>query len=68
MPSAQDSIYKMYKGITVNNLIVDQLESFFNKDSIKIIDILGCKVQSIPNQGLIYIYDDGTVHKKITLE
>jgi len=53
----------MYKGITVNNLIVDKLESFFNKDSIKIIDILGCKVQPIPNQ--VLIYDDGTVLKNV---
>ena len=53
----------MYKGITVNNLIVDKLESFFNKDSIKIIDILGCKVQPIPNQ--VLIYDDVTVLKNV---
>ena len=61
----QDPIYRMYKGITVNNLSVDQLESFVNKDPIKIIDILGREVQPIPNQVLFYIYDDGTVLKKV---
>jgi len=61
----QDPIYRMYKGITVNNLSVDRLESFVNKDPIKIIDILGREVQPIPNQVLFYIYDDGTVLKKV---
>ena len=35
---------------------------------IKIIDILGRKSKVIKNQTLFYIYDDGTVEKKIILE
>ena len=35
---------------------------------IKIIDILGRKSKVIKNQTLFYIYDDGTVEKKIIVE
>jgi hypothetical protein len=45
--------------------IIDNSEK---KILIKIIDILGRKSKVIKNQTLFYIYDDGTVEKKIILE
>ena len=39
-----------------------------NKQLIKIVDILGRKSEKSKNQPLFYIYDDGTVEKKIILE
>ena len=45
--------------------IIDNSEK---KKLIKIIDILGRKSKVIKNQPLFYLYDDGTVEKKIILE
>ena len=39
-----------------------------NKKLIKIIDILGIETKVNKNQPLFYIYDDGTVEKKLILE
>ena len=38
------------------------------KDIIRIIDLLGRNVEKIKNSPLFYIYDDGTVEKRIVLE
>ena len=35
---------------------------------VKIIDLLGRETREMKNQPLFYIYDDGTVEKKIILE
>jgi len=39
-----------------------------NKKLIKIVDLLGRKSKDLKNQPLFYIYDDGTVEKKIIIE
>jgi|TARA_B110000902_G_C13853185_1_gene416032 hypothetical protein len=39
-----------------------------NKGLIKIVDILGRESKEIKNQPLFYIYDDGSVEKKIIIE
>ena len=35
---------------------------------IKIIDVLGRESEQLKNQPLFYIYDDGTVEKRIVIE
>jgi len=35
---------------------------------IKIVDVLGREITGVKNEPLFYIYDDGTVEKKIILE
>ena len=39
-----------------------------NKTLIKIVDFLGRESKIIKNKPLFYIYDDGTVEKKITID
>jgi len=39
-----------------------------NSELIKVIDILGREVKGKKNELLFYIYDDGTVEKKIVIE
>ena len=39
-----------------------------NKQLIQVIDILGRESKGLKNQPLFYIYDDGTVEKKIIIE
>jgi len=46
------------------------IDNFFveNKRLIKIVDLLGRESKDLKNQPIFYIYDDGTVEKKIVLE
>ncbi len=39
-----------------------------NKNVVKIIDLLGREANGMKNQFIFYIYDDGTVKKRITIE
>jgi hypothetical protein len=39
-----------------------------NKQLIKIVDLLGRESKDLKSQPLFYIYDDGTVEKKIIIE
>ncbi len=39
-----------------------------NRKLIKIVDVFGKQVENSMNQCLIYIYDDGTIQKKIAIE
>jgi hypothetical protein len=39
-----------------------------NRKLLKVVDLLGRETTFKPNISLIYIYDDGTVEKKMTLE
>jgi hypothetical protein len=48
--------------INVNNGQTD------NKQLIKIVDLLGRESKDLKNQLLFYIYNDGTVDKKIIIE
>ena len=43
-------------------------EEKFNKEILKITDLLGRESKGLKTQPLIYIYDDGTVEKKIIVE
>ena len=43
-------------------------EESINKELLKAIDILGRDVEERKNTPLFYIYDDGTVEKRIILE
>ena len=43
-------------------------EESINKELLKAIDILGRESKEIKNQPLFYIYDDGTVEKKMIIE
>jgi len=38
------------------------------KQLIKIIDILGREIPFKPNTPLVYVYDDGTVERKVVLK
>ena len=49
-----------------NNTAID--EKYFDKELIRIIDILGRQSKGLKNQPLFYIYDDGTVEKQIIIE
>ena len=39
-----------------------------SRSLIKITDVLGRDIKGVKNEPLLYIYDDGTVEKKITFE
>jgi hypothetical protein len=38
------------------------------KELLKVIDLLGRETKVTKNEGLFYIYDDGTVEKRIVIE
>ena len=44
------------------------MESTNKKQLIKVIDVLCRPIKDSKNQPLFYIYDDGTVEKKIIIE
>ena len=39
-----------------------------DKELLKVIDLLGRETKVTKNEGLFYIYNDGTVEKKIIIE
>ena len=39
-----------------------------DKELLKVIDLLGRETKVTKNKGLFYIYNDGTVEKKIIIE
>ena len=39
-----------------------------NKELLKVTDLLGRETKGKTNEPKLYIYDDGTVEKKITIE
>ena len=39
-----------------------------NKELLKVTDLLGRETKGTKNEPLLYIYDDGTVEKRITLD
>ena len=39
-----------------------------NKELLKVTDLLGRETKGTKNQPLLYIYDDGTVEKRIVIE
>ena len=47
---------------------ITDFDNFNAGKVIKIVDVLGRKSKGLRNQPLFYIYDDGTVEKKMILE
>ncbi|MDC0230691.1 hypothetical protein OAK19_01900 [Aureispira] len=65
---ASEAIWEFFDQIS-NNPINSYYElNSPNKELIKIIDLLGREIPFKPNTPLIYIYDDGTVEKKIIIK
>ncbi len=54
--------------INENNIQNDNKVFPNNKQLIKIVDLLGRESKDLKSQPLFYIYDDGTVEKKIIIE
>ena len=55
--------------ITMVSVIISSIEEINNTKKLnKITDVLGKKMIENNNTLLFYIYDDGTVKKKITIE
>ena len=54
--------------ININNIPSSTLEVNNSKSLIKIIDVLGRKNKESQESLLFYIYEDGTVEKRIILE
>ena len=50
------------------NLIPVLEEYSANKELLKVTDLLGRETKGMTNDTLFYIYDDGTVEKKIIIE
>ena len=48
--------------------IGDEEINYKNRELVKVIDLLGKETEGVKNQPLFYIYDDGTVEKKMILE
>ena len=61
--NSTDDLY--FKGIVVTSVGID--EHTTNKELLKVTDLFGRETKQT-NQPLFYIYDDGTVEKKIILE
>ena len=55
-------------GVDQNNQTGINNYFFENKEIIKIVDLLGRESEGLINQPLFYIYDDGTVEKKIIIK
>ena len=69
--NASIEIWKFFSRYDINGLIYQSTsvtEYITKKDIIKVIDVLGRQTKHLKNQPLFYIYDDGTVEKKIILE
>ncbi|MDG1718676.1 MAG: hypothetical protein P8H17_02460, partial [Flavobacteriales bacterium] len=63
---SDNSIYSIFIFFcTVPSSIQEQST---NKELLKVTDILGREVNEKRNTPLFYIYDDGTVQKKINIE
>ena len=61
--NSTDDLY--FKGIVVTSVGIDEHNT--NKKLLKITDLLGRETKQT-NQPLFYIYDDGTVEKKLIIE
>jgi hypothetical protein len=58
--------YTSYCDVFVDQVGVDEQSQ--NKTLLKVTDVLGRKSKGTKNTPLFYIYDDGTVEKKIIIE
>ena len=62
IPNGMTGEFTVINGTTAIN------EHISNKELIKVTDILGRKTKGTKNEPLFYIYDDGTIEKKIIIE
>ena len=66
------SVYGHAASGMTGSIIVNSINSINeqsnNRELIKVIDLLGRESKVLKNQTLYYIYDDGTVEKKIIIE
>jgi len=61
----QNPIYKMFRGITVSNNTFILDNTGVERKLKMIVNILGKESNPIPNSLILYIYEDGTVEKRI---
>ena len=61
-------VWNYINDLACTSLLVEDYNEKSKRKLIKITDFLGKSVNPISNIPLLYIYDDGTVHKKIILE
>jgi hypothetical protein len=64
---SQSPVYKMFRGITVSNNTFILDNNGVERKLKMIVDILGRNAKPIPNTPLFYIYEDGTVEKKVNV-
>ena len=61
-------VWNYINDLPCTSLLVEDYNEKSKRKLIKITDFLGKSVNPISNIPLLYIYDDGTVHKKIILQ
>ena len=62
------AIWDYINNLTCETFSTDNYPSQNSRRLIKIVDVLGKKSRKLKNQPLFYIYDDGTVEKKIIIQ
>ena len=68
--NASEEIWKFFSKYDINGLISQPTlvnDHILNKNLVKVTDLLGRETKQ-KNQPLFYIYDDGTVEKRITID
>ena len=72
--SASAEVWKFVSKFDINGLIDcnttihEEINNFENRKTLAIIDMLGRNIKALKNTPLFYLYDDGTVEKRIILE
>ena len=72
--SASVEVWNFVSKFDINGLIEcnttsnQEINNFHNKKTLAITDMLGRNTKVLKNIPLFYIYDDGTVEKKIIIE
>ena len=65
---ASEEIWNFFSQVGSNTTSLNDQKDVFNRRLLKTINVLGQEIQSSSNKLLFYIYDDGLVEKKISLE
>ena len=65
---SQTPIQRMFRGITIANSTYIFDNNGVERKLKMIVDILGRNAKPIPNSPVLYIYEDGTVEKRIIVE
>ena len=65
---ASEEIWNFFSQVGSNTTSLNDQKDDFNRRLLKTINVLGQEMQSSSNKLLFYIYDDGTVEKKIIIE